>query len=900
MSRGDVDVVRPEVSRPAGDRRARHRAVSDVVRTVLRARRAQAALLAVVVAGVVAVAGLLPLVTASIGRAMVDHRVQQLGPMGRSVEVRALRPDSLIRTDRIANLLGDQWDGVAGPQVGQYRVVTSGLPIGTEREVTLLDRQGQCRHIRLVAGSCPQGRFQVAVSSKSAAAWGLALGDRPRVTQQASQRQPINRTLTVVGVFEQDARDPFWRGLDVGSVTTQGEIQRHTWLTAPETFSGPAPAPVSGAQQPSGRDAETATGVGWSGVETTVSRTLLPGAFSYDRLDQARAAVQHTEDQIAVSGIDAQLTEQVSAVDGLVRDDLDQLRVIGPLLIAQLLVLHLLLGSIVLGAMATQRRAEVAIIRLRSPGRSGAAAVLRGELLPPILIGLPIGLATALAVDWGVRTVWLSGTDFGGWTSPAVVQAFVAGLIALAVCLGASLWTVRRLVRQPISRLLRSVPPRARRWSLSAPEIVLLTLALGLVAAVVTGSLSGPAVLITPVAAAVAVGLVVAGLLIPSANRASGRLLRRGRVSPLLALTSLARRPSSKHVLLALTAAGAMITFAVATLQLGAQNREALAQAGNGASVRLVANDSGFLDPVRFVTAINDLDPEHRSIAPVWRIQSGSSDGPVTVAADPRAMSRLAQRAGGGDPWSALIGSRNESPAVVGAWSRPSPDPGFTAPSLGGVDRTYTVVGTVPFIPGVGQHGFITPLQPLLSGASATAFATAEVWSDGSDPAMLRRAGETIRRLGYDQVTTVRTADQVRDLDHSASAYGLQLGVLVAVGALVVGILVLAAVLSAQRSRRHLDEVALRSAGVPTGTLRRARVSEAMLLVAPLLLGGVTGWLCAWLAAPGIPWYAVDPGFEVASRVPPPGWAAVSIALAVAVSALLAFTGLRASVRQPR
>lgn len=888
------------MSAEARGTRARRLELVRVIRTTMRARRAQLTLLTLAVAGVVAVAGLLPLVTASIGRAMVDHRVQQLGSTGRSVEVRVLSQDGLVPTSRIASLLDDGWDGVAGPPVGQYRVVTSAIPTDLGRQVTLLDRQGQCEHIRLVSGSCPQGRFQVAISSESARTWGLVVGSRPRVTQGSTERLPVNRTLTVVGIFESDPKDAFWRGLDVGSVpkkTAGGEdIERHTWLTGPASFGGPAPSPRPASGQEPGTAAETAANVGWSRVETTVSRPLVTGAFSYDRLDEARTALRQTEGRIAAQGTSIELIEQVSALDRLVGDDIEQLRVIGPVLIAQLLVLQSVLAWIVLRALLTQRRTEVALIRLRSPARSGAATVLRGELLPAVLLGLPVGLAGSFVMDWLIRSVWLSGTASGGWSN----QALVACLVAFGVCLAASLWMVRRLVRQPIWTLLRSVPPRTRRWSLSAAEIVLLTVAFGLVAAVLAGSLSGPAVLLTPVAAAVAVGLVVSGLLAPLGNRLAARFLHRGRVPQLLAMTSLARRPSSRYVLLALTAAGAMITFAVSTVQLGTLNRVHLAQATNGASVRLVADSADFLEPSRVVGTINRLDPEHRSIAPVLRIRSGSSDGPVTVAADPRAMSRLAERAGGGDPWSTLRDAGPaEAPAVVAGWSRPGTESSFTAPSLGGADRTYTAVGTVPFIPGAGEHGFITPLQPLLAGAAGSGFVTVEVWSDGSDPALLTRAREAVTALGYQRVTEVRTADQVEDLDHSASAYGLQLGVLVAAGALFVGLLVLIAVLSTQRPSRRSDLAALRSAGVPSGPLRRARIREATLLVGPLFLGGVTGWLGAWLAAPSIPWFAADPGFDVAGRVPPLGWAAASLGLAVAVSLLVTLAGLRAST-EPR
>ena len=61
-------------------------------------------------------------------------------------------------------------------------------------------------------------------------------------------------------------------------------------------------------------------------------------------------------------------------------------------LVAQLLVLVAVVLWMVLVAATDDRRAELALARLRGRGRRGAAAYLLSELLPLTLLGVAVGV----------------------------------------------------------------------------------------------------------------------------------------------------------------------------------------------------------------------------------------------------------------------------------------------------------------------------------------------------------------------------------------------------------------------------------------------------------------------------------------------------------------------------
>jgi predicted lysophospholipase L1 biosynthesis ABC-type transport system permease subunit len=80
-----------------------------------------------------------------------------------------------------------------------------------------------------------------------------------------------------------------------------------------------------------------------------------------------------------------------------------------PLLMIQLGLLALFVLGLTLGAAVEQRRPEVAVARLRGAGRGGGRRLVLSELLPVVLVGVPVGTAVGLGLATVARRTVLDG-----------------------------------------------------------------------------------------------------------------------------------------------------------------------------------------------------------------------------------------------------------------------------------------------------------------------------------------------------------------------------------------------------------------------------------------------------------------------------------------------------------
>ncbi|YAL83099.1 hypothetical protein ACMYYO_14440 [Dermacoccaceae bacterium W4C1] len=842
-----------------------------------------------------ALTAVIPLLTHSISVALVDEKLDSLGSIGRSVEVSYTSTDgSGPSTAALAATLGNDWNAVAGAPIASWRTVTTSAS-APGAEITLMARQDACAHLSFTSGRCPAGRFEVALSAASARELKLRVGSVVTL-DSASPGAPahVQHPVRVVGILAQTPGQEYWRGIDLTTVTQRVEglntTRLHRWLTSEASFPTTVIPTVERSAKPR---VFTSANYGWFSTARAASRQLDPDGLRFDSLPQAVAALKNTTAAVAAPRLTgAQLSEQVSTVDERTSADLDQLATLVPLLLVQLSALAALLAHITIRSAIMRRRSDVAVLRLRADGRATASALLRAELLPPLCAALPLGFGLAYLIDALSRHTWLPSGTSGRFLPAAVI---IAALAAIAL-IGVLLWQVRGVCKEPVSQLLRAVGPRRRSLALGAGEAVLLAVAVAAVVGVATGTVSGAPVLLTPLVAAVAVGAIFGGLLAPVGNAVAGRLLRSGRVGGLLGLTSLARRPGTRQLLLAITAAGAMVTFALGAFTLGHQNRERLAQAEVGPPVRMsVSDDRGFRGAADFVKTVRSVDATGVSLAPVVQMRSGSSDGPVLTAGDPAALARITASSQLPSGWSLLPRTASGAaltPAVVADWSFPvngQSGQAFSAPSLTGVDATYAPRWSLPVLPGLGPHAFLTTLD--LDSATANG-AVLQVWSDGSDPAALQRVKSALIRSGYGDFSTQSWNSTEEALATSASGYGLRLALVTAGGAALMAALVLLAVRAAQYTVRRADAAALRRAGVSPKALRRGRSVETGLLLAALLLGGAVGLMGLWLAAPSMPWYTTTPDYDITLRRPPflaPAAALAGVAVVIGViSELLA------------
>ena len=214
------------------------------------------------------------------------------------------------------------------------------------------------------------------------------------------------------------------------------------------------------------------------------------------------------------------------------------------------------------------------------PGSGGCAADgdarARARSWPP---GSPSGSCwRCSSARWRGGSGWPTGVPF---ELPSAT--FVAAVLSLVVALLAVAVVARPTLREPISTLLRRVPPRRAGWAVGVVDAVVVAVAAAGLVTLLSGNLSGPLALATPTLIALALGLVLAHVLIPLADTNARRLTARGRVVGGLTAVQVARRPAVRRIMAIITVATALTVFATDALVVGARNREDRAKVETGA-----------------------------------------------------------------------------------------------------------------------------------------------------------------------------------------------------------------------------------------------------------------------------------------------------------------------------
>lgn len=239
-------------------------------------------------------------------------------------------------------------------------------------------------------------------------------------------------------------------------------------------------------------------------------------------------------------------------------------------------------------------------------------------------------------------------------------------------------------------------------------------------------------------------------------------------------------------------------------------------------------------------------------------------------------------------------------PGLVVGGVPPGTTPGnsFQVAGLDGLAVQVTQAAAAPYAPGGrATRVAITSLPSLLTRAHALS-ATANLELFIADPALVEPLRAALGQRGI-SVTSVRDQTERQALyDSSASAWGLRLALVVAVLAVVLAALVLLLVaLTAWRGRVR-DLAALRLAGIPTATLRRASIAEQTVVVlVAALVGAACGVLAAQLALPIVPLFTVPsdffhPDLSLAGPAVLGAWSAGLVVL-VAVAVLVATSLVR-------
>ncbi|MER7071391.1 FtsX-like permease family protein [Terrabacter sp. NPDC000476] len=531
-----------------------------------------------------------------------------------------------------------------------------------------------CADVKIITGRCPTTAGEVLVSAAEAAFEGWRTGDRvPLVATPGGQLAPGDeeRRVRVSGTYDALDDDGAWFGV---RLTGRAGTQAAVGLGSVPRVDTPIVAPAFFDVTP-------------TGSTLRLTATLRRDELSVDALPGLVDGIAALEAASASSTGGSTAPRVQSGLDQIGRTVVAgqaQAAVLVPLLLGQLALFSLVILGLASSAAVEQRRPEIALARLRGDGVRGVRRMLVSELGLLVALGVPVGFGLAVGADLVASRVWLpAGVPFEvPWT------AYAAAGLALVAGVGAVVVTSRPVLREPIPSLLRRIPPRQRGFAIGLLDAVIIAVAAAGVVAIVTGDVSGPVAMATPALLALAVGLLLALLLVPVAGGVGRLALGRGRAVTGLTAVQVARRPAVRRVVAIVTVATALTVFVTDAYLTAARNRDGRATLEAGAQVVLHTDSE---EPALLRSTLRMIDPSSSYAVPLARLLPPNASAFGTVAVVPSAMPRIALPASGapatasasassaasaasgssevtgaGPPWSALAAPASPSTVLTG------------------------------------------------------------------------------------------------------------------------------------------------------------------------------------------------------------------------------------------
>ena len=592
-------------------------AAGSVTVSALRHRPRQALLVVALAAVVTASAALGPLYARAVEQSVL-RTVAGTAPSASSTLVVTDTSDRPAAPARLRRLVRAELTPQFGTPVGgadvSVVVRAAAAPPGRAR---LTSRAGLCRHLEVVEGSCPRATGEVAVSRRAAGLLGVGPGDRLTATAGDPADGGARDVLLVVGTYAAvDPSSRYWAGRVRPPAAAQPGRAEAVVREVDDVLT---PWPTLSARV-------------WPNLVTHLDVPLEASRLTLDDVPPVRAVTADVDARVRTAGASA-----VSGINPLLDStdsQRDQARTVIPLLAVQLAVLGVVVLAFVCAAATEQRRPEIALARLRGHGTVGAAAMLLRELGLLVLAGGVVGSAIGWLAAEGAARAWLEpGVQLE--LRPPVVLAAAASVVAgLLAILAAAVPTLR----QPLTALLRRVPPRASTLQVGLVEGAVVAAAVAGLVTLLSGA-GGGISLLAPGLLAIAGGLLLAQATIPAAGPLARAALRGGRLPWALAGLQIARRPALRRLIAIVTVACALLVFAVDAWTVSARNRETRAEVEAGAAVVLTVDADSSL---ALRQAVLDIDPRGRFATPVATVSSAAAAGPRTTAVEPAAFARIA------------------------------------------------------------------------------------------------------------------------------------------------------------------------------------------------------------------------------------------------------------------
>ncbi|WP_238008169.1 FtsX-like permease family protein [Dactylosporangium sp. AC04546] len=463
-----------------------------------------------------------------------------------------------------------------------------------ETGAKLAYRDNACTRLA-IEGACADNPGEVVVSRRTAAAHGLKTGD-PLTLHLGPRTGGRDKTFTITGLYTpNDANAPYWgrTAYFSGSAETGDAL----FTMSEEDVRADPSATVS----------------------TRLEYPLLASRVHLDDVAGLREGMQILGDQLR--GRELEVTTSLPAV---LRDiDADQRAIArtAPVIAVPLLLLCWFVLFLLVASLTEERGPEIALAKLRGYPAGRAARFGLGEVVLLTAAALPVGLAAGLALVQVAAGALLApgvGVEVRWPVFAAAGIAFAAGLVAAVLA-------ARQTLARPVLGLLRRVPERGG-WRAGVAEGIAVALAAASLIAAVSDR-GSPLALLAPPLLAVVVGVGAARVLSLWSAARLRIARRRGRIVSLLAAAQLARRPGGQRLVVVVTVAVALLSFAATAWDVAATARRATAEETVGAQRVLTVNAA---HPTALAEAVGRADPDGHSMAAV-RASQRFDNNPVEL-----------------------------------------------------------------------------------------------------------------------------------------------------------------------------------------------------------------------------------------------------------------------------